>query len=866
MPFTPTAEQDAILNAFTDGKDLVIQAGAGTGKTTTLKMLANSTPRYGTYLAFNKAIQTAAAQSMPATVRCKTAHGLAWQEYGNQFANRMNADRPKWSEVIDFLNAVPLTVPAYDGKRRSLTAYQTARLVLDTVKGYCQTADRDITAAHIPPIPGVAGPGGLGSTGRDKIADFVLPRARKAWADIQQHEGVLSYDHSYYLKCQPPGTQVSRVVHAGKSNRHTGEHSRALAEDVAIEDIAVGDRVVSWYGPRLGRLRKRGSVVTHVGQRHYVGDLITVETPSGYSSSYTADHVTIAKLAGDLEDGNWVVYLMRRGNDYRVGRTLWRMGSQGNNLGVNHRMQIQRGDGAWVLSVHKSSRDAALAEALTQHEFGIPGWQFRSLNEYMPLDEFWAKAGGNADRAQACLKAHGRDIKYPLFEQGKRTSQNSAIEVRACNLMDGMEVCVAAVVEPDPQGQIKTGGWTGAWQRTVVTRTPYDGVVHSIEVDNDHTYIADGIVTHNCWALTDPKIGGDYLAFDEAQDANGVIAGVVNAQTHLQRIMVGDDAQSIMGFAGAHNAMRKFARQPGVETLTLTESFRFGPRVATAANGLLNTLAAPLRITGTPTKESVLTTLDHGDGPTSDAILCRTNAGALDEVINAQTAGKKVCLLGNADELRRFVEAARDLQDKGSTNFHALMAFESWAEVQDFVEQDPSGADLTTMVDLVDTYGAAPLLAALNQCVSEHRADVIVSTAHKAKGCEWDAVRISKDFALSDEIAPEAFKAELMLAYVAVTRARLRLDPGLLAPWLGQPDRTSAAAVPMAPAPAPVVTEVVATGTSTGAAGDMVGNTLTLHLDEDDHAALADAADRFGLAPDEFAVRLLTGALTGLTR
>lgn len=634
MTFTPTAEQDAILAAFTDGKDLVIQAGAGTGKTTTLRLLANSTPRYGTYLAFNKAIQLSAAQSMPSTVRCKTAHGLAYQEYGNQFAARMKANRAPWATVIDFLNAVPLTVPAFDGKRRTLTAYQSARLVLDTVKGYCQTADPDITAAHIPAIPGVSAVGAIGA-GRDKITDFVLPRARKAWADIQKHEGVLSYDHSYYLKG---------------------------------------------------------------------------------------------------------------------------------------------------------------------------------------------------------------------------------------------------------------------------------------------------------WALTNPIIGGDYLAFDEAQDANGVIAGVVNAQTHLQRVFVGDDSQSIMGFAGAHNAMRKFARREGVVTLSLTESFRFGPRIATAANGLLDTLNAPLRITGTPTMDSEVTTLDFPGTPAADAILCRTNAGALDEVINAQNAGKKVCLLGNADELRKFVEAARDLQEKGSTNYHALMAFESWADVQEYVEVDPSAADLVTMVDLVDTYGATPLLDALTKCVSENRADVTVSTAHKAKGCEWNHVRISKDFALSDEIPPEAFKAELMLAYVAVTRARVLLDPGMLAPWLGKPGNHAQPATPAtapvaagnapaqeplrvamdwtvpalgdafatpvaSPVASPVAIPVPATVVAAqariddaaelpdlmdgeeashlaedgshdladDAPGVPVAPPLTLALDETALNNLADAAARFDLTPEEFATRLLTGALANLT-
>src|SRR5690606_13167694 len=64
--------------------------------------------------------------------------------------------------------------------------------------------------------------------------------------------------------------------------------------------------------------------------------------------------------------------------------------------------------------------------------------------------------------------------------------------------------------------------------------------------------------------------------------------------------------------------------------------------------------------------------------------------------------------------------------------------------------------------------------------------DVIVSTAHKAKGLEWDRVRIGDDFKgpkqdteTGELVMPDP--EELRLAYVAVTRARRELDPGALA-------------------------------------------------------------------------------------
>src|SRR5690606_35586007 len=62
--------------------------------------------------------------------------------------------------------------------------------------------------------------------------------------------------------------------------------------------------------------------------------------------------------------------------------------------------------------------------------------------------------------------------------------------------------------------------------------------------------------------------------------------------------------------------------------------------------------------------------------------------------------------------------------------------------------------------------------------------DLVVSTAHKAKGREWDWVRIGPDFPQPSEdengelVLPAA--EELRLAYVTVTRAKERLEIGSL--------------------------------------------------------------------------------------
>ena len=52
---------------------------------------------------------------------------------------------------------------------------------------------------------------------------------------------------------------------------------------------------------------------------------------------------------------------------------------------------------------------------------------------------------------------------------------------------------------------------------------------------------------------------------------------------------------------------------------------------------------------------------------------------------------------------------------------------------------------------------------------------MVISTAHKSKGREWDRVRIAADFKAPEE-GKTPSRAELMLLYVAVTRAKVALD------------------------------------------------------------------------------------------
>ncbi|MFD5123555.1 UvrD-helicase domain-containing protein [Streptomyces sp. NPDC058385] len=300
----------------------------------------------------------------------------------------------------------------------------------------------------------------------------------------------------------------------------------------------------------------------------------------------------------------------------------------------------------------------------------------------------------------------------------------------------------------------------------------------AVRFDHDH-YL-------KIWALARPHIDADFLLLDEAQDTNPVVEQIFLSQRdHAQLVMVGDSAQAIYHWRGAKDVMTGF---DGTQ-LSLSQSFRFGPDLAAEANRWLHHADAPIRLTGTPAVPTEL-------GPVAqpDAVLCRTNVGAMAQVMTLMAAEHRVALAGGGDSLQALALAARDLKEGRRTHHPELILFPCWGDLQDYAAYDPAGHDLQPLVNLVDTHGTDAILTAVAQLTPEPHAQVTVSTAHKAKGREWPRVLIADDFARPQDVtadeqatttaAPEPIDdAEARLAYVAVTRTRQRLDLGGLS-WI----------------------------------------------------------------------------------
>ncbi|APS84649.1 hypothetical protein AVM71_16170 (plasmid) [Piscirickettsia salmonis] len=261
----------------------------------------------------------------------------------------------------------------------------------------------------------------------------------------------------------------------------------------------------------------------------------------------------------------------------------------------------------------------------------------------------------------------------------------------------------------------------------------------------------------------------DFIMLDEAQDANPAILDIFERQT-AQRIYVGDQHQQIYSWRGSINAMEQMSG----EKHFLTQSFRFGQPIADFANKILKKLGESRQIQANPNVTSKLDAIDPSQPFT---ILCRTYAGLLVCCLQHIELGRRVACVGGIKEALSDFTAAyylwRNELDKVISN--KIKLYQTWQNLVD--EASLTGdRELKGIIKFIlehDEY-SLEVIEKIKEAVEmdENKANVILSTAHKAKGRQWSQVLIHNDFEDYKSCSGE----ELNLWYVAVTRAMHTLD------------------------------------------------------------------------------------------
>ncbi len=301
----------------------------------------------------------------------------------------------------------------------------------------------------------------------------------------------------------------------------------------------------------------------------------------------------------------------------------------------------------------------------------------------------------------------------------------------------------------------------------------------------------------------------DVLLMDEGQDMNPAMLDVCLKQSGL-KLIVGDPYQQIYGFNGAVNALKTQLENNEdfelVDTLRLTQSFRFGTEVAFVASLVKNLLLTDASeeprsnfVLGSDNRPDSLAWEDEPMQLQEEpaAILSRTNARLFDEMVTLVCKKPKderpkiAVIMG---DLNYFLVCLAQLSflksgmiaeiPKNSKYYrHAKTGFQAYKdhaldcnECEEVVKcriVEKYGSDIPAYCDII-VETSVPWSPS-----SRHVPDLIFSTVHQFKGMEFPTVRILDDFWFPKGTPSfrmrEEEREEGNILYVALTRAKRKL-------------------------------------------------------------------------------------------
>lgn len=257
MSRTPTPQQAACMTAVMSGIQMLkIEACAGSGKTSTLAMMAESVVKPSLYLAFNKVTAVEAEQRFPKHVRAQTTHSRAYAAFGVKLQHKLS--RPKGAyvnvagtgaEIQRYFNIE--SFESSDGV--TVTGPFIGLLARDTVARFEQSDMEKLDKCHAPTYE-------LRRKLNDNhqavafVVGAVLKIAKKLWEERINPASVVLATHDTYLKL----FQLSKPVFHGIQVLYVDEYqdTTPCVMDIVMNQakhmqiVMVGDARQAIYGWR----------------------------------------------------------------------------------------------------------------------------------------------------------------------------------------------------------------------------------------------------------------------------------------------------------------------------------------------------------------------------------------------------------------------------------------------------------------------------------------------------------------------------------------------------------------------------------------------------------------------------------------
>lgn len=751
----PTPEQQSIIAfARTRGDNLIVNALAGTGKTTTIEMICDAVQGIPIlYLAFNRRIVDEATKRMPSHVECRTQNSLGHRVWGQACGRRLVVASDKMRVILkNIIGELPKHKQgeAWEDFSYTLKAIAKAKSVgyvplswgghcnrisdygelLENMEDDLSQVQRDLMNRALHVSIAAAYEGGIDYD--DQIympVCFGGPWPKFPLVIIDEAQDLSPLNHEMLKKlvtkrliavgdpwqCHPPGTMITV----------TGGYR------IPIEKLTKLSQVVSYFSQKtvFKGLRTQGRAILDIHESDYEGDLINIQTRSKILQM-TPNHKCLVRMPAQKA---YSVYLMQRGNQFRIGvaRLAYPEGS-----GLSMRSRQEGADRSWILSTYPEKQIARVFENVYGAVFGIPQLLFNAPggSEHLQpnINEAWRMIGNNQERGEQALKNFGRDIEFPLWSSGGDNPHfgSKSFITQACNLINGMYVCVMPV-DPQAVGADKSANW----QLIEVWRTPYKGKVYGLTVEptegGRRLYLANDIVTHN----------------------------------------------SIYAFRGAvTNGMTALKEYFDAQELPLSLTFRV-PKVGVVR---ANARVPSYRAYETNSEGEIIHLDEWGptDIPSEAAILCRNNAPLLSLGFKLLRNNRAIKLVG-MDIGAGLVRILRKLGPLDLNGPKLAAALNTW--LQNALAKSKAASAYDRFDCLVTLCAGRENLAdAIRNAESifKQEGPIQLLSIHKSKGLEWenvfhlDSFRIPSKFAQPDT---EEWEQELNCRYVAETRFKKRL-------------------------------------------------------------------------------------------
>lgn len=266
-----TAEQAQAVERFLTKQSLKINAFAGTGKTTTLRVMGEATERRGLYLAFNRSVADYASRLFPSNVECRTIHSLAFRQMRTEFkVEEKLIGSMNRNQVAHLLSVQNLQIGS-----QLFADRQVSSLVLATLKVFMHSSDTELRADHMPMWGNLCR---LSEGERKKVAGIVGEYARKLWQKMVDPQERTPLGHDGYLKLWALGRPK---LPADFILLDEAQDSNPVMLDVlsrqAAQVVYVGDRhqqIYQWRGAVNAMEQVRTSHETYLTQSFRFGEMI----------------------------------------------------------------------------------------------------------------------------------------------------------------------------------------------------------------------------------------------------------------------------------------------------------------------------------------------------------------------------------------------------------------------------------------------------------------------------------------------------------------------------------------------------------------------------------------------------------------